>query len=155
MGTNSKLHVQFRRRAWIDLGSNGRDLRGHRLPEHVGGHACPAGTVGDPGRLHGRPDRSELRQGHARNARGGVPEAARARPPGDLGGVERPGDRRLLAWIRVDAWLLLVLEGRPVHRVRRGRGSPGGQRALLRGAHLDRLPGVPERCRRGRRAGCP
>ena len=38
LGTNSKLHAQFTRRRWSELGSNG-ETRRHRLPEHVGGHA--------------------------------------------------------------------------------------------------------------------
>ena len=46
-----------------------RDLRGHRLPEHLGGDPRAAGNRGDPGRLHGRQHRRELRQRHSRRTR--------------------------------------------------------------------------------------
>ena len=67
--------------------------------------------------------------------------------------LEREGDDRLLERLPVDARLVLVLEGRSVHRLLGGRGPTGGERALLRRAHVDRLPGLPERRRRHGRAG--
>ena len=39
MGTNSKLHLQFKQRFWNDLGSQRRDVLRPRLPEHLGGLA--------------------------------------------------------------------------------------------------------------------
>ena len=70
MGTNSKLHVQFSSRFWRAQGSNGETFADTRLPEHLGGHARPARQERDPGRLHRRQDRRELRLGHARVAGG-------------------------------------------------------------------------------------
>ena len=104
-----------------------RDVCRHRLPEHVGGHAGTVGSLGHPRRLHRRPGRRELRLGHPRRPRRAVSETARACPSRDLGAVESPRDARLLARVRVDARLVLVLEGGSVHR--RSPGSRGGRRA--------------------------
>ena len=52
-------------RRWVER----RDLRRHRLPEHLGGLARPARQERDPRQLHRREDRGELRLRHARVAR--------------------------------------------------------------------------------------
>ncbi len=71
----------------------GRDLRGHRLPEHLGGDPGAAGNRRDPGRLHGRENRGELRQRHPRRTRRQIPLPDRAGPAGDHAALERQGDR--------------------------------------------------------------
>ena len=149
MGTNSKLHVQFSSRFWRAPGLERRDVLRHRLPEHLGGHARPARQERDPRRLHRRQDRRELRLRHARVA-GGQQFLGQIEPvlPGRDAGVERPGDDRLLARLPLDEGLVLLLEGRPVPALRRHRGQAPGQLPLRRRAHVDRLPGLPER--RGR-----
>jgi hypothetical protein len=77
-----------------------------------------------------------------------VPGPAGAGPARHHRQVERPGDRRPLARQPLDQGVVLVLEGPPVHPLRRGRGRAREQRPLHRRAHLGRLPGLPQR--RGR-----
>ena len=153
MGTNSKLHVQFRSRPWNALGCNGDTLADTGYQNTWEVTRAPVRRLGDPRRLHRRHDRRELRHGHTDTARTAVPDADRASAARADPAVERSRDGRLLASLRVDARLVLVLEGRAVHELRRHRGATGGQRALLRRAHVDRLPGLPERRGRDGRAG--
>ena len=115
-----------------------------------------AGTLGDPGRLHRRHHRRELRQRHA-GERARSSSSAQIEPvlPGHHRQVQRQGDGRLL------------------DRHTRGRRAPTrywkvgqyttfagrraralGQLPLRRRAHLDRLPGLPQR-RPWRRASAP
>ena len=145
MGTNSKLHVQFNRppleRPRLQRGHRLR----HRVPEHVGGLAHPARHRRHPGRLHGRKRRCQLRLRNPVQPCAAVPFPDRASASRALATLEREGDDRLLAGVRVDTRLVLVLEGRPVHRVRGDRGPPGRERPLLRRAYVDRLPGLLER----------
>ena len=110
---------------------------------------------GHPGRLHraarlGRPSALvPLRNGH----RSSSPSWSRCCPASQT--VERQGNPRLLDRLPMDKGLLLLLEGGPVHQVRRRRTRAGGPRAQLplrRRAHLGRLPGVSERRRRDRPA---
>ena len=63
-------------------------------------------------------------------------------------GVERTRHHRSLALTALGARVVFVLEGAPVRIVRRHRGSAGGLVPLRRRAHLDRLPGLSQRCRR-------
>ena len=128
-----------------------RELLRPRLPGHVGGVARSGRRVRDPRRLHGRQHRRELRQRHAGVASEPVPRPGRAGAARGHERLQRQGVRRLLARLRVDARLLLVLQGRPVHEVRRDGGTPAGNVSLRRRAHLDRLPGLPERRGRDRR----
>ena len=150
---NSKLHVQFSSRFWRPPGLERRDLRPHGLPEHVGGHARPARHQRHPRRLHGRQDRRELQVGHARVAGDAVPRPARAGHARRDEGVERPRGDRLLARLPLDEGLVLVLEGRSVPALRRDRGAAPGQLPLRGRAHVDRLPGLPQRRRRDGSAG--
>jgi len=137
MGTNSKLHVQFRRPALGVAGLLGRDVLGSRLPEHVGGDPDAVRQLGNPRRLHGRDRRRELRIGHSAAARRAVPGPDRARAARCQRRLERPCHARLLAREQVVARFVLLLEGRAVHAVCRDRARTREELLLLRRAHLD------------------
>ena len=81
MGTNSKLHVQFDRRHWRDLGSNGETFSDTGYQNTWEVTRAQAGHGGHPRQLHGRHDRCELRLRHAASARQAVPRPDRAGPP--------------------------------------------------------------------------
>jgi hypothetical protein len=101
------------------------DVLRPRLPEHVGRDPGAARPVGNPRRLHGRRDRCALRFGHACFARAAVPLSARAGIARHLAALEQPSDCRLLARLRVDARLLLVLESRASTRPSRVSRAAG------------------------------
>ena len=125
-----------------------RDVLRPRVSELVGGDARAVRSVRDPRQLHRRERRRELRERNAAVARAAVPRAGRAGPARDHEGVQRARRDRLLAGLRVDARVVLVLEGRSVHEVRRDGGSAAGHVPLRRRAHVSGLPGLPERCGR-------
>jgi hypothetical protein len=77
---------------------------------------------------------------------------ARARAARRDRAVGRAGDGRLLGGESLDARLVLVLQARPVHVVRRRRGAGLGRLPLRRRAHHPRLPGLPAGRRGQRRA---
>ena len=121
MGTNSKLHVQFDRRHWNSLGSNGEtyaDTGYQNTWEVTRAQAGKAGILVD---YTGGNIGASFGSGTPDGTRRPVPQTDRAGAAGHLRALERPGDRRLLDRLPVDQGLLLVLEGRPVHEVRRRR----------------------------------
>ena len=122
MGTNSKLNVQFTDRLWRTLGLNGDTYAdtGYQATWEV--TRAQPGTRRHPRRLHRRHDRCQLRDRYA-DRHGPQQFASQLEPllPGISGQAERQGDDRLLAGQPVLARLVLVLEGRAVHRVRRRR----------------------------------
>ena len=132
MGTNSKLHVQFTRRHWNDLGCNGDTCRRHRLPEHVGGARTQPGTAGILVDYTGGNVGASFGSRNPVQPRAAVPLPDRAGASRPLAALEREGDDRLLARVPVDARLVLVLEGRPVHA--RSPGSRAGRRATATSA---------------------
>ena len=69
MGTNSKLHVQFRDRHWRLLGQNGNSYSdtGYQSTWEV--TRAQPGASGHPRRLHRRDHRRELRERHAADPR--------------------------------------------------------------------------------------
>ena len=149
MGTNSKLHVQFsepplgRRSAATARPS---PTRGYQSTWEVtrASQARPASSSTTPA---GRSARASAPA--RRRAGAAVPRPDRARAAGDHRTLERPRDARLLAGQPLDEGLLLVLEGRPVHeRSPASSASAEGELPLRRRAHLDRLPGLPQRRRR-------
>ncbi len=143
MGTNSKLHLQFTRRHWNDLGVNGDTVAdtGYQSTWEVS-RAQP-GTAGILVNYTGGDVGATFGSGTPATRGAAVPDPGRTGASGPRPALEPESDDRLLARVRVDARLVLVLEGRPVHGIRRDRGPSGGQRTLLRRAHVDRLPGLP------------
>ena len=150
MGTNSKLHLQFKQRFWADLGSSGETYsdRGYQSTWEVS--RAQSGTLGHPRRLHRRDDRRELRERHADVEGEDVPRPDRAGSARRDGTVERQGRARLLDGLRVDPGLVLVLEGRPVHGVFRRRRRALRKLPLCGRAHLAGLAGLPQRRGRNR-----
>ena len=149
MAANSKLHLQFSDAAsGVDLGCDGETYSDSWLPEHMGGFArpgrasrassstTPAGAIG-----------SELRRGHAERSRAkSVPGPARARVARAISAKwNGTGDARLLGRKPVDERLLLVLEGRPVHALRGGRGRGARATAISQASTRRSIPGIPER----------
>ena len=138
-GTNSKLHVQFFSRHWNGLDCNGEtfsDSGYQNTWEVTRGQAGASGilvdyTGGNIGNSFGRDGDVAPQQ-----------FLAQIEPvlPG-LRDVERPRDDRLLGRQPLAQRFLLLLEGRPVHGVRRRRAPAGGLLPLRRRAHLDRLQG--------------
>ncbi len=133
-----------------------RDLRRHRLPEHLGGHPGAAGKSRDPRRLHRRQHRRELRQRHADGTRRPVPATRSSRCC--------PGSPR--SWngrATVDFWTGYQWTKGSYSYWKVGQytkfagaeRAAGGRLPLRRRAHLDRLPGLPERRRRDRANGPP
>ncbi len=145
MGTNSKLHVQFSSRFWNALGLNGETYsdRGYQSSWEV--------SRAQPGTSGILVDYTGGKIGASFGS--GTPESrakqflAQIEPvlPGRDEGVERQGGDRLLARVPLDEGLVLVLEGGPVPALRRDGGAAPGQLPLRRRAHVDRLPGLPER----------
>ena len=155
MGTNSKLHLQFTPPALGRPRVERRDVTPTR------GYQSTLGGLPRPARA--RPGSSSTTRA-ATSARASAPGRrdqraeqflAQIEPvlPGLSRALERAGDGGLLGRLPVDARLVLLLEGRPVHAFAGVEEPAGGQRPLLRRAHLDRLPGLPERRRRDGRAG--
>ena len=119
MGTNSKLHVQFSSRHWESLGCNGdtfadtgyqntwdvtRAQPGRRgiLVDYTGGDVGASFGTGTP-------------------AERAAQFLSQIEPvlPGITGAMERSRHGGLLDRLSLDQGLVLVLEGRPVHAVRR------------------------------------
>ena len=71
--------------------------------------------------------------------------------PGITDRVERPRDPRLMAGLQVDERLVLLLEGRPVHEVRRHGAKAAGRTATSPASTRRSTPGLPERRGRVRR----
>jgi monoamine oxidase len=134
MGTKLEAASPVHEPALGDARLERRDVLGPRLPEHLGGEPRATRRLGPHRGLHGRGRRGKLRLWHAGGAGAAVPGADRARAPGHLGALERPRNGRLLARQPVHEGLLLVLESRAVHEVRRHRGPQGG-RAYFAGEH--------------------
>ena len=135
-------------RFWRGLGSNGETYADTRLPEHLGGLAGAARHSRDPRQLHRRQDRRELRHRNARGAREAVPRADRAGAAG-----------RDASWngkATIDFWTGYRWTKGSYSYWKVGQytafsgmeGKRAGQLPLRRRAHLDRLPGIPERRRR-------
>ena len=152
IGTNAKFHLQFTDRIWVAQGKSGETFsdRGYQNTWEVTRRA--AGARGHPRRLHRRRLRRHVRDGIGDGPRRAVLRADRPGDPRAGRGVERPRHDRPLAVAAARPRLLLLLEGRPVHGIRRHRGPAGGLVPLRRRAHLDRLPGLPQRRRRDRPA---
>ena len=148
MGTNSKLHVQFKDRYWNGLGCQGETYADTGYQNTWEVTRAQPGAAGNPRRLHGRQDRRELRLRHTHGTGPEIPQTDRAGATGHLIALERPGDDRLLDRLRMDEGLLLLLEDRPVHEVRGHGAQTAGRLPFRRRAHLDRLPGLSERGRR-------
>ena len=113
-------------------GQQRQHVRGHRLPEHLGGHALAARPVGDPGRLHRRQHRGELRHRLADERAQQFLRQIEPVLPGISAKFERPRNGRLLDRISVDEGLLQLLEGRPVHEVRRAQSASARATATSR-----------------------
>jgi len=151
MGTNSKLHVQLRSRLWRRLGYNGETFsdRGYQNTWEVSRAQTGAAGIlvdytGDKiGASFGRgTPRSRAKEflAQVEPVLPGVTTAWNGKATIDLDGL------------RVDARLVLLLEGRPVHEVRRSGAATARDLPLRRRAHVDRLSGLFERCSRDRRA---
>ena len=152
MGTNSKLHVGFRRRVWEDIGCNGDTYsdRGYQNTWDVSrAQAGPAGVLVDytGGRI-GDSFRSGTPTQRARQFLDQLEPVI----PGVTAAWDGRADDRPLAQLRMDAGVVLLLPPRPVPRVRRRRVRDRGRRALLRRAHNAGLSGLPQRRGRHRRA---
>ena len=152
VGTNAKFHVQFTDRIWVAQGKSGETFsdRGYQNTWEVTPRA--ARSRGHPRRLHGRALWRHVRGGIRGEPRGAVLRPDQPRDPGLGRGVERPRHDRPLAVAAARARLVLLLEGRAVHVVRRNRGPAGRLVSLRRRAHVGRLPGLPQRRRRDRPA---
>ena len=152
MGTNSKLHVQFKSRP------GGRRATTARRTPTAGYQSSWEVTRAQPGA-------SGILVNYTGGNIGasfgnGTPETraqqflAQIEPV--LPGITKAynGKATIDFWpgYRVDEGLVLVLEGRAVHEVRRDRAAAAGHVPLRRRAHVDRLPGLPERRRRDGRA---
>ena len=154
MGTNSKLHVQFATASGTRSATTATPTRtpATRTPGRSRAPSpAPSGILVD---YTGGNDRRELRLRHAGGReRSSSSEQIEPVLPGITAAVERPGHRGLLARQPVDEGLVLLLEGRAVHEVLRHGTRATGQLPLRRRAHLDRLPGLPQRRRRDRASG--
>ena len=150
MGTNSKLHVQFNDRLWRGLGCNGETYADTGYQNTWEVSRAQAGTSGILVDYTGGTIGASFGTRHAgERAR----SSSSARSSRCCPGSPRSGTAahdRLLDRQPVDEGLLLLLEGRPVHGVLGRRARALGQLPLRRRAHLDRLPGLPERRRRTR-----
>ena len=151
MGTNSKLHVQFTRRHWSALGSNGETYsdRGYQNTWEVS-RAQP-GTPGSSSTT--RAARSARASAPGRRPRGRSSSSRQIEPV--LPGLTAlwNGKATLDYWTGYPWTRAPTRTGRSAStRVRRHRGPAGGELPLRRRAHVDRLPGLPERRRRDRRA---
>ncbi len=160
-GRNTKLQLQFRGPLLERQGPVGpldrQPLHRHRDPEHLGVDARPERRVGDPQRLLRRQhrrcvppvdavlERGPEPRGHGLRDR--VPLTARDGVPRDHEALERQGVALDPVPRPEPALLLLVLEGRPVHRLLGLRGGAPGERPLRRRALLDGLPGLHGRRR--------
>jgi Flavin containing amine oxidoreductase len=153
MGTNSKLHVQFEARHWKALGRNGKTYadtgyqntwevtraqpgRSGILVDYTGGRI---GASFGTGTAQTRAQQflaqiEPMLPGISRHGTGAPPSTSGR---GTSGRAARTPTGRSAS-----------TRGSPG-----SRGGPGGQCPLLRGAHLDRLPGLPQRRRGDRRAG--
>ena len=136
MGTNSKLNLQFTSRYWRSLGGNGDTYSdtGYQSTWEVSrGQAGVSGILVD--------------------YTGGSIGAGFVATSTPQHAVEQQGDAGLLGGLPLDVGLLLLLEGRPVHRVQRGR--EGGRRhlPLRRRTDLPGLPGLSGGCSRERLPG--
>jgi len=167
-GANCKLQLQFDTRYWNTSGPIGNrerlDVRGHRIPEHLGSHARAGRDDGHPRRLHGRRRSAGLvcgrphQPGARQQVRADVSPPDRAGVPRHNEALERARHPRHPTHQSLPARLVLVLEGRPVHGVQRLRESPPARsdhrQVPLRGRTLlDQLPGLHGRWGGGRRAG--
>ena len=154
MGTNSKLHVQFENRRWESLGFNGETYsdRGYQSSWDV--------TRAQPGRSGILVDYTGGTIG-ASFGTGTPAQRARDVPPARSSPCCPASPARWNGKATVDFWL-----GQPwakgsysywkvgqYTRVRRRRAGARRELPLRRRAHLDRLPGLPERRRRDRASG--
>ncbi len=126
MGTNSKLHVQFTRRHWNELGCNGDTVSDTGYQNTWEVTRTQPGTAGILVDYTGGSVGASFGSGTPSSRAQQFLSQIEPVLPGLSATLEREGDHRLLAWVRVDARLVLVLEGRPVHGVRRCRRPPGG-----------------------------
>ena len=154
MGTNAKLHVQCTDRHWEGLGCNGEtfaDTGYQNTWDESRTHAGRLGIlVNDTGGAVGASFGSGSPASRARQF------LAQLEPV--LPGITAKWNGRAT----IDHWLgnpwtkgSYVLEGGPVHPLRRGRAGAGGQRPPRRRAHLGRLPGISQRRGRDRAASRP
>ena len=152
MGTNSKLTLQFRDRHWRLLGQNGNSYSdtGYQSTWEVS-RAQPGTsgilvdyTGGNIGASFGSGTPQSRAQQFLAQIEPLMPESP----------AKWNGRATVDFWtaLPVDEGLVLLLEGRPVPGVRRRRARALGQLPLRRRAHVDRLPGLPQRRRRERRA---
>ena len=146
-GTNAKLMVGFSQaalapaRAAVPL----QRQHAHRpaLPALLGGQPPAAGHRRHPHQLHRRPARAGAGGGDAGGAGREVRPRDRPRLPGRRG--DAPAGEAVplpLADLPVDAGELHLLPPRPVDRLRRRGGAPGGQPPLRWRAHLGERLGV-------------
>ena len=152
IGTNSKFHLQFTDRIWEAQGKTGETFsdRGYQNTWEV--TRGTAGRRGHPRRLHRRRHRRQLRHGHGRGRMRRC-SSTQIEPviPGLTARVERPRHGRPLAGLPLDRgsysyWKVGQYTRSPASSASRGHLP------LRRRAHLDRLPGLPQRRRRNRPA---
>ncbi len=152
MGTNSKLHVQFNDRHWNALGSNGETYADTGYQNTWEVTRAQRGTSGILVDYTGGKVGASFGSGTASSRAQDFLRQLEPVLPGISSAVERSGDARLLARQPLGEGLVLLLEGRSVHEVRRRRAGAGRELPLRRRAHVDRLPGLPQRRRRDGRA---
>ena len=131
MGTNSKLHLQFTSRHWNSLDCNGETFADsyQNTWEVTRAQRGTAGilvnyTGGKIGASFGSGTATEHAEEFLRQLEPVLPGITRA--------VEPSGDTRLLAGLPLDERLVLVLESRSVHGIRRCRTRTRGKLPLRR-----------------------
>ena len=151
MGTNSKLHLQFKKRLWSDLGSNGETYsdRGYQTTWEVS--RAQARNAGHPRGLHRGDDRGELGSGTPTCGRSRfLPRSSLCCPGRRHSGT---AGRRSTSGPETSGRGARIRTGRSAStRVRGRRGRAHRELPLRRRAHLAGLAGIPERGRRIRRA---
>ena len=134
MGTNSKLHLQFKQRFWGDLGSNGETYsdRGYQTTWEVS--RAQGGTSGILVDYTGGTIGASFGSGTATSRAKTFLAQIEPVLPGAT--AQWNGRAALDYWTGqpVDEGLLLVLEGRPVHGVR-GRRRRGSGNCHFAGEH--------------------
>ena len=152
MGTNSKLHLQFSRRHWDSLGSNGETYAdtGYQntwevsraqpgtagiLVDYTGGNIGASFGTGTP------TDRAKQFLAQIEPVLPGISKYWNGKATLDYW-TGYPWTKGSYSYWKVGQYTKFSGHG----------AQAAGQLPLLRRAHLDRLPGLPERRRRDRRA---
>ena len=152
MGTNSKVHLQFKSRFWRDQGCNGETYsdRGYQNTWEV--TRAQDGTSGILSWYTGGNVGVAVGSGTPQQQAKTFLKQIEPVLPGATAKWNGQRDARLLDRVPVDEGLVLVLEGRAVHELRRRREPSARGNCYFCGEHTSHgLPGVPERRASNRR----